>query len=90
MGVWHTVINLGGITPERMKRGTTTEWKVYDAGKLAKFFDVTTETIQEWCRKGKLPAFKIGKEWKVRVSDLQRAINRKVRVKGGEAGQRLF
>jgi excisionase family DNA binding protein len=56
--------------------------KVYDAERLARFFGVTAETVQEWCRRGKLPAFEVGRDWKVRVVDLQKMIERKVR--GGE------
>lgn len=52
---------------------------IYDAGKLARFFGVTKKTVRDWCKRGKLPAFKIGKEWKVRVVDLQKMIDRKVR-----------
>lgn len=64
---------------------------IYDAGKLAKFFGVTKETIWEWCKKGKLPAFKIGKEWKVRVVDLQKMIDRKIHRKREEkTAPRLF
>ncbi len=52
---------------------------MYNAQKLAKFFGVSVKTVRKWCETGKLPAFKIGKEWKVRVEDLQRLINSKVR-----------
>lgn len=76
--------------PEPMKRGKEMERKVYDAEKLARFFGVTAETIQEWCRKGKLPAFKIGKEWKVRITDLQKAIDRKVAAREQRPPQGLF
>jgi len=76
--------------PEPMKRGITREWKVYDAEQLAKFFGVTAETIQEWCRRGKLPAFKIGKEWKVRVADLRKMIDRKVTAREQRPPQGLF
>ncbi len=51
---------------------------IYDTAKLAKFFGVTERTVLEWCRRGKLPAFKIGKQWRVRVIDLQKMIDRKV------------
>jgi excisionase family DNA binding protein len=54
------------------------EPSIYDAGRLAKFFGVSQKTIRVWCKSGKLPAFKIGKEWKVRREDLQKLINRKV------------
>ncbi len=63
---------------------------IYDAGKLAKFFGVTKQTAREWCKKGKLPAFKIGKEWKIRVADLQKIIDREVRVREDEKSSRLF
>lgn len=52
---------------------------IYNAEKLAKFFGVTKKTVQGWCKRGKLPGFKIGKQWKVRVADLQRMIDRKVK-----------
>ena len=63
---------------------------IYGAEKLAKFFGVTVKTARGWCKRGKLPAFKIGKEWKVRVIDLQRMIDRKVRVYDDNKPPRLF
>ena len=63
---------------------------MYDAEKLAKFFGVTKKTIWGWCKKGKLPAFKIGKEWKVRIVDLQRMIDRKVRTREEGKTPKLF
>ncbi len=63
---------------------------IYDAEKLAKFFGVTPKTVRQWCQKGKLPAFKIGKEWKVQVTDLQKMIERKVHVREEKAAPRLF
>lgn len=63
---------------------------IYDAEKLAKFFGVTKQTIREWCKVSKLPAFKIGKEWKVRVADLRKMIDRKVHIRGEEQSSRLF
>lgn len=53
--------------------------QIYDAQKLARFFGVSRKTIWKWCETGKLPAFKIGREWKIRVEDLQKLITRKVR-----------
>ena len=63
---------------------------IYGAEKLAKFFGVTKQTAREWCKKGKLPAFKIGKEWKIRVIDLQKMIDREVRIHEEEKSSRLF
>jgi len=62
-------------------------------GKLAKFFGVTKATARDWCKHGRLPGFKIGKEWNVRVEDLQKMITRKVhrqREPGVNSAQRLF
>lgn len=70
-----------------MKRGNDT---LYNAEKIARFFGVAKKTAYEWCKEGKLPAFKIGKEWKVRVSDLQKMIDRKVRARQSDNAPRLF
>ncbi len=51
---------------------------IYGVDELAKFLRVTRATVRDWCKHGKLPAFKIGKEWKIRVIDLQKSINGKV------------
>ncbi len=63
---------------------------MYDTTKLAKFFGVTERTVLEWCRKGKLPAFKIGRKWKIRVVDLQKMIDRKIRIHKENAPPRLL
>ena len=60
--------------------------KIYGVAELAKFFVVSEKTIWEWCKKGLLPAFKIGKEWKVLVSDLNKAINGKISVRKNKGG----
>jgi excisionase family DNA binding protein len=52
--------------------------KIYSVRQLSRFFGVTEATIWDWCKTGRLPAFKIGKEWRVRVIDLQRMINAKM------------
>lgn len=52
--------------------------KILGVGQLAKFFGVTDQTIWRWCKQGKIPAFKIGAQWKIRQSDLNRIINQKV------------
>lgn len=59
--------------------------KILEAKEVAKFFGVSTKTVWEWCKHGKLPAFKIGKEWKIRQSDLQRLISSKIRSRSQES-----
>lgn len=51
---------------------------IYSVDELAKFLRVKKTTVRKWCSHGKLPAFKIGKEWKIRAIDLQKSINGKV------------
>ncbi len=66
------------------------ETGIYDVSKLAKFFGVRERTVLEWCRKGKLPGFKIGRRWKVRVADLQKMIDRQVRGRREGSPPRLL
>lgn len=73
--------------------GTTMTRKgdiLYSAERIAKFFGVSKKTARQWCKTGKLPAFKIGKEWKIRVSDLQKMIDRKIRSRASDNIPRLF
>lgn len=52
--------------------------KIMGVEQLAKFFGVTNQTIWRWCKAGKIPAFKIGAQWKIRQSDLNKIINQKL------------
>lgn len=63
---------------------------IYDSRALAKFFGVSEKTVWKWCGAGKLPAFKIGKKWCVRVSDLRKIIDTKVQTRKTEQAPRLF
>lgn len=54
------------------------EDKILGVTELSKFFSVSNQTIWRWCKAGKIPAFKIGAQWKIRQSDLNRAINQKL------------
>ena len=60
--------------------------KILRVDQLSKFFGVSKKTVWEWCKQGKLPAFKIGKEWKIRQSDLQKLISQKVQSKKDREG----
>jgi excisionase family DNA binding protein len=54
------------------------EDKILNVEELSKFFGVSNQTIWRWCKSGKIPAFKIGSQWKIRQSDLNKIINQKV------------
>lgn len=36
------------------------------------YLKVCRATVQRWCKEGKLPAVKIGKEYRIRRSDLEK------------------
>ena len=61
--------------------------KVLNTTQLAKFLAVSAETVARWCASGRLPGFKIGGEWRVRQSDLNKIIRAKVErsLRKGEA-----
>ncbi len=65
--------------------------KILGVEQLAKFFGVSEQTIWRWCKSGKIPAFKIGAQWKIRQSDLNRIINQKLsKTKPGNNNPTLF
>jgi excisionase family DNA binding protein len=41
---------------------------------VADYLKVSRTTVWRWCSTGKLPAFKIGRGWRVRWADVQDAI----------------
>jgi excisionase family DNA binding protein len=42
---------------------------------VATYLKVSKSTVWNWCRAGKIPAFKLAHEWRVRRKDLDRAID---------------
>ena len=64
--------------------------KIMNVEQLAKFFGVSDQTIWRWCKSGKIPAFKIGAQWKIRQSDINKIINQKITSKKAENQAKLF
>lgn len=58
--------------------------KIMNVEQIAKFFGVSDQTIWRWCKAGKIPAFKIGAQWKIRRSDLNRIISQKLTSRKNE------
>lgn len=48
-------------------------------GEVAAFLRVGRSTIQAWCRSGEFPAARIGKEYRIRRSDLEQWYERRMR-----------
>jgi excisionase family DNA binding protein len=70
-------LNLARIRAERPTVNPKDD-KILNVEELSKFFGVSNQTIWRWCKHGKLPAFKIGSQWKIRQSDINKIINQKV------------
>lgn len=64
--------------------------KIMNVQALSKFFGVSDQTIWRWCKSGKIPAFKIGAQWKIRRSDLNKIINQKLTKKSDNQNLPLF
>lgn len=44
--------------------------KMYTTLQVAEHFNVPLVTVQKWIREGKLPAYRPGKEYRIKESDL--------------------
>jgi excisionase family DNA binding protein len=45
----------------------------------AEYLKLSKRTTWRWCRSGRLPAFKIGHQWRISRAELQELINAKKR-----------
>ena len=43
---------------------------------VSQMFKVSSYTVRRWCSEGRIPAFKIGREWRIDLQDLKRFINK--------------
>jgi len=48
---------------------------IWTAAETADFLRVSRATVQRWCQQGKLPAFKIGREWRINGEKLQKVVH---------------
>ena len=46
-------------------------WTVND---VAKYLSLTQETVRTMAREGKIPAFKIGRNWRFRQSEIKKSL----------------
>ena len=51
---------------------------VIDSEEAAKFLDINPKTLQKMARTGTVPAYRIGKLWKFRISDLDEWLRSKL------------
>lgn len=53
---------------------TGDELELLTTSQVAAILKLHRETVKQWCVSGRLPAFKVGKAWRVRRSELQKWI----------------
>lgn len=51
---------------------------------IARELDVTIDTVRDWCRTKKLPAYKIGREYRIERSDYEAFLAQRRTVEGKE------
>ncbi|RME46018.1 MAG: helix-turn-helix domain-containing protein [Chloroflexi bacterium] len=49
--------------------------EVLSAQEVAERLKVSQATVWRWCQSGKLPAFRVGQQWRIRAVDLQRMMS---------------
>lgn len=52
--------------------------EVLTVGEVAAYLRISKTTVCRWCNNGKLPAFRIGRGWRVQRSDLELCIRRSI------------
>ena len=51
---------------------------------VAKYLKVSRTTVWRWCNDGKLLAFKVGKNWRIHRSEIEKIVGRKLDELGEE------
>ncbi len=54
------------------------ERELLTISEVAEYLKVSKRTACLWCKAGKLPAFKVGHEWRITLEDLDRTIRRQM------------
>src|SRR3954468_12522045 len=52
--------------------------EVLTVNEIAGYLRVSETTVWRWCNSGKLPAFRIGRSWRIRRADLEQHIQQSV------------
>jgi len=58
-----------GVDPSGFEATTAPE-PVIDSDEAAKFLNINLKTLQKMAHNGELPAYRLGKLWRFRISDL--------------------
>jgi excisionase family DNA binding protein len=73
-----------------MAKGFIPQKDLLDAEDVASYLDINQQTVWRWCREGRLPCLKIGKEWRIRRAALEDFVERSELPKSLTAQLRSF
>ena len=54
------------------KRGVVTVDEILTVREVAEYLKLSRTTVWRWCNEGKLPAFKVGRGWRIHRSAIER------------------
>jgi len=61
------------------------EEEVYTVREVAQLLKVHEATVWRWCRSGDLRAFRVGQQWRIAASDLQRVMNARANMRSARS-----
>lgn len=47
---------------------------------VANYFKLSRTTIWRWCNEGKLPAFKLGRNWRIHRSEIEKITGKPLKI----------
>ncbi len=50
--------------------------KILTVPEIAQYLKVSRTTVWRWCNEGKLPAFKVGRGWRIHRSEIEKIVGR--------------
>ena len=61
--------------------------KLYSVKEVADILDMNPETIKRYIHREELKAYKVGREWRIKVSDLEKFVFSESNIKESEANE---
>lgn len=52
---------------------------------IAEYLKVSRTTVWRWCNEGQLPAFKIGRSWRIHRTELEKIVGQRLKETGNLA-----
>ena len=65
--------------PSVSKQQAVSEDELFTIAEVAAYLKLSQRTAWRWCKSGRLPAFKVGHQWRVAQSDLEEFIRGRIK-----------